>query len=69
MQKTDVLPGYTGYRPQYKEEDLPQPEIYHGSVKANQVPGYQGYISGIKAENVFSMTYGRSTKAAAEGTI
>ena len=69
MQKTDVLPGYTGYRPQFKEEEFTHPEIYQGSNKHSQVPGYQGYIAGVKSENVFSMTYGRSTEAAATGHI
>ena len=33
------------------------------------MPGYLGYISGIRSENVFSMTYGRSTEASAQGAI
>ena len=70
MQKTDVLPGYTGYRPQFKDENLHvEPNSVGSQGKASQIPGYQGYITGIKSENVFSLTYGRSTGASAEGGI
>ena len=64
------MPGYTGYRPQHVGDNLPMDNTCTGSQnKSSQIPGYQGYISGIKSENVFSLTYGRSTGASAEGTI
>ena len=35
----------------------------------NHVPGYQGHLPGIKAENVYAKTYGRTSKASMEGNI
>ena len=63
------IPGYTGYKPQHLEDSVPQVEVYTGDKKVSQVPGYQGYITGIKSENYFSQTYGRSTEASALGNI
>ena len=41
MQKTDVLPGYTGYRPQFKDENLHvEPNSVGSQGKASQIPGY-----------------------------
>ena len=45
-----AIPGYTGHRPEAvneKEEAPPQ----RGPRK--NIPGYGGYISGVKSENVF----------------
>ena len=64
-----MIPGYTGYIPQYTNDknSAQYPNPYDN--KKSQIPGYQGYVSGIKSENVFSQTYGRTTEASAQGLI
>ena len=68
MEKRNI-PGYTGYKPQHLEDNVPHMEVYTGDKKVSRIPGYQGYISGIKSENFFAQTYGRSTEASAVGNI
>lgn len=55
-----AIPGYTGHRPGVYsvENDSQQPK---GPRKI--IPGYGGYISGVKSENVFGQTYGKTTYA------
>ena len=70
MQKTDTLPGYTGYKPQFKSDSCDLENGYEGSQgKTSQIPGYQGYVNGIKSENVFGTTFGRTSGASADGAI
>lgn len=33
------------------------------------IPGYKGYVPGIKSENVYAKTFGRSTNDSIEGQI
>ena len=57
----DSIPGYTGHRQQADEVgnvDQQQP-----SDPRKQIPGYGGYIPGIKSENVYGQTYGKTTYA------
>ena len=37
--------------------------------KSNHIPGYSGHLSGIKAENVYAETYGRTSKASMAGAV
>lgn len=68
------LPGYTGHIPGKIEEELPQDN--HGPRKQipgihqqyllwlwlmSFNIGYGGYISGVKSENVFGLTYGKTS--------
>ena len=54
----NAIPGYTGHRPQPKVDpaDLQQPK-----EARKQIPGYAGHIPGVKSENVFGETYGKTT--------
>ena len=53
-----VVPGYTGYIPN-KGEDL---SVYNRKFeKASHIPGYSGYVHGIKPENLHANTFGRIT--------
>ena len=52
------IPGYTGHRP----EALFDPnDVQQAKEPRKQVPGYAGYIPGIKSENVFGDTYGKTS--------
>lgn len=54
---TNLIPGYTGYIPKNDhEEDLIQMQKSRA-----RIPGYAGYISGVKSENLFGRTYGKIT--------
>lgn len=33
-------------------------------MKAQHIPGYKGYIPGVKSENIFGKSYARSTSTA-----
>ena len=59
------VPGYTGYQPP-KEEDWSSVEQHAGKTN---VPGYCGFISAVKSENVHAKTYGVTTKMSVEGRI
>ena len=37
--------------------------------QSNNITGYCGYVSGIKSENVFGESYGKTTTAATKGKI
>lgn len=64
------MPGYTGYKPSSMREEE-EARILAGSMReeteGRKVPGYQGYVSGIKSENVFGETYGSTTQKSKEG--
>ena len=52
------MPGYTGYRPQHTEPvEVPATQHETGS----RIPGYCGYVSGVKSENIFGTSYGKAT--------
>ena len=66
MSLTRKIPGYTGFQPSsikdvtdFQEAQRPQKHI----------PGYKGYVPGIKAENVYAKTFGRTTNDSLEGQI
>ena len=55
-----AIPGYTGHRPeQHKAEQDHQQQ----SGPRKNIPGYGGYIPGVKSENVYGQTYGKTTFA------
>lgn len=62
----NAIPGYTGHKPeaQTHQEDLQQPK---GPRK--NIPGYGGYIPGVKSENVYGKTYGKTTYASSAGAF
>ena len=57
--KQGQIPGYTGHLRSSEVND------YTGEPKVarKQIPGYQGYVPGIKSENVFGQTYGKTSYA------
>lgn len=61
--KKGYIPNYTGHIPtQYLEE---QPIVSREPKK--QIPGYVGFVPGIKAENMFGKTYGKTTFKSSTG--
>lgn len=34
-----------------------------------QIPGYAGYIQGVKSENIYGTTYGKTTYTSSAGTF
>lgn len=70
--KQGQIPGYTGHQQtleepdQYKTRGVPQKQIpgklYHFSIFSQvTILGYAGYIKGVKSENVYGQTYGKTT--------
>ena len=64
--KRDRIPGYTGFQPESQREVCQFPDVERLS---NHIPGYKGYVPGIKSENVFARTFGRSTNDSLDGQI
>lgn len=79
----NAIPGYTGHRP-LKEEHNSNVQQHHDARKqipgkqnkgieianvACIILGYGGYIPGIKSENVYGETYGKTTYASSAKVI
>ncbi len=79
------MPGYTGFKPteevylsaaMKKEMQGPQnlatsskiPGKLNNQVSYNLI-GYSGYVSGVKSENVFGESFGKSSGQAGAGQI
>ncbi len=57
----NAIPGYTGHKPELhnpSEQDLQQKK-----EPRKHIPGYGGYVPGVKSENVFGQTYGKTSYA------
>ena len=79
----NAIPGYTGHRPdvkddsanvQQKKEPIKQiPGKYEAAMTILtflwNYSGYGGYIPGIKSENVFGETYGKTSLASSSHTF
>lgn len=52
------IPGYTGFRP---SSDSDISNYADPSKPTKHIPGYKGFVPGIKAENVYANTFGRTT--------
>jgi hypothetical protein len=54
------IPGYTGHKPDQLDtgKDIQQPML-----PRKQIPGYGGYVPGVKSENVYGKTYGKTSFA------
>ena len=61
-----AIPGYTGHRPEKVEDDKNYQQ--HRAPRHN-IPGYGGYIPGVKSENVYGQTYGKTTFASSAKQI
>jgi len=55
--KQGMIPGYTGHQRTFEEIDAPQRK----GQATKQIPGYAGYIPGVKSENLYGQTYGKTT--------
>ena len=62
----ESIPGYTGHRAM--ADDVGQVEQQIGEPR-KQIPGYGGYIPGIKSENVYGETYGKTSYASSAKTF
>ena len=60
------IPGYTGHKPEQLDTGANEQQP---SGPRKQIPGYGGYVSGIKAENVFGQTYGKTSFASSARTF
>ena len=60
------IPGYTGHKPEQLDtgKDIQQP-----TLPRKQIPGYGGYVPGVKSENVFGQTYGKTSFASSAQTF
>ena len=64
LERQGHLPGYTGHIPKNPALE----EVGQVPVKYSHIPNYQGFIPGVKAENLFGKTYGKITEISALGT-
>ena len=55
---SNAIPGYTGHRP---ENSAPDADVQQPKGPRKNIPGYGGYIPGVKSENVYGRTYGKTT--------
>ena len=63
------IPGFTGYKPQYTNEN---DEVDNNkNLRDNRffIPGYQGYVPNVKSENHFGTSYGKASCASIKGDI
>ena len=75
MQQTK-MPGYTGFKPT-QEEIFHQSPTKEGGARVPGIckcishvyAGYSGYVPGIKSENVFGESYGKTSTQANNGQI
>ena len=58
------MPGYTGHVPKIQREEKTQSIEYK-----KHIPNYKGYISGIKSENIYGISYGKETSKSLSGQI
>lgn len=64
LERQGHLPGYTGHIPKNPALE----EVGQVPVKHSHIPNYQGFIPGVKAENLFGKTYGKITEISSLGT-
>ena len=84
MQQQNAMPGYTGFRPQEDVYVSAALRKEQGTGQINQggsykVPGtvlvsedwlgYAGYVPGVKSENVFGESFGKTSTLANNGGI
>lgn len=73
------LPGYTGHIPGRIDDDYIPPQIPNkkqipGKISHfpiilylnSNIIGYGGYVPGVKSENVFGLTYGKTSQLSAK---
>ena len=63
----ESIPGYTGHRAM--ADDVGPVDQQQIGEPRKQIPGYGGYIPGIKSENVYGETYGKTSYASSAKTF
>ena len=63
---SESIPGYTGHRPEQLDNG---PDKQQPTGPRKHIPGYGGYVPGIKSENVFGQTYGKTSYASSAGNF
>ena len=63
----ESIPGYTGHRAMTDDAGPVDQQQIRDPRK--QIPGYGGYIPGIKSENVYGETYGKTSFASSAKTF
>lgn len=63
--KKNAIVGYMGYMPNNGGE---LEEGIGGQIDSH-VPGYVGYIPGVKSENLYAKTYGKITENCSKGNF
>ena len=63
----DSIPGYTGHRA--AADEIGDVDQQQSKDPRKQIPGYGGYIPGIKSENVYGETYGKTSYASSAKTF
>ena len=58
-----VIPGYTGFAPAQEENNVNLIE-----KPGHYIPGYAGFVKGIKSENMYAHTFGQTTQDSVECT-
>lgn len=59
--KKNPIAGYMGYQPNKEDRDEAS-----GQTIDSHIPGYVGYIPGVKSENLYAKTYGKITENCAK---
>ena len=63
---SESIPGYTGHR---QEQLNVEPDTQQPGGPRKHIPGYGGYVPGVKSENVFGQTYGKTSFASSAGSF
>ena len=62
----NAIPGYTGHKPEASAQGQ---DAQQKQEPRKHIPGYAGYIPGVKSENVYAETYGKTSFASSSGNI
>jgi len=61
------IPGYTGFQPSLDTLSTRPYQVIEKNTK--HIPGYRGFVAGVKAENVYATSFGRSSNYSLTGLI
>lgn len=63
--KKGQIPGYTGHQKTTEVAD----KVQGNREPSGHIPGYGGYVTGIKSENIYGQTFGKTSYASAAQTF
>lgn len=69
MRAQNTIPGYTGYQPQHAQQSQPSNLLKNKQQTHHYMPGYQGYVPGIKSENLYGESFGKTSGSSVQGNI